>query len=218
MNCVTKSLRENGFAFIPQFSPELETEAVAQNVGVVERLPNRTALYELKPKEKESSTRNLYSGNFGYDAFPVHTDLAHWFVPPRYILFRSRKGHKLVQTILMRSSDVVAKLPSHVIRRARLRSRRLTWGRRQLLPVLQRRFDDILFRWDSLFLIPDNQEALTVSEAVTREARISATEFSLINFGDTLILDNWRTLHGRSAVPPEARTRHIDRVYLREIG
>lgn len=39
----------------------------------------------------------------------------------------------------------------------------------------------------------------------------------LKNPGDTLIIDNWTTLHGRSEVEKSSNDRVIERVYLREI-
>ena len=36
--------------------------------------------------------------------------------------------------------------------------------------------------------------------------------------GDTVIIDNWRMLHGRPAVPEGRRDRHLQRVYLRSLN
>lgn len=36
----------------------------------------------------------------------------------------------------------------------------------------------------------------------------------LLNKGDTLLLDNWRVLHGRTAVPSSTSSRKIHRLYL----
>jgi L-asparagine oxygenase len=57
------------------------------------------------------------------------------------------------------------------------------------------------------------------SEDVTRKLsdvldRATPDEHYLISSGDTLILDNWRVLHGRAPVPDTAAQRHIERVYL----
>ena len=41
--------------------------------------------------------------------------------------------------------------------------------------------------------------------------------FTLTNPGDTLIVDNWRFLHGRSCVPAVDVNRRIERVYLSEL-
>ncbi|WP_189666890.1 TauD/TfdA family dioxygenase [Pseudomonas amygdali] len=39
----------------------------------------------------------------------------------------------------------------------------------------------------------------------------------LCNPGDTLIVDNWRMLHGRSAVPTSAMRRQLERIYISEL-
>jgi alpha-ketoglutarate-dependent taurine dioxygenase len=36
--------------------------------------------------------------------------------------------------------------------------------------------------------------------------------------GDTLIIDNWRMLHGRSAVQQSEKDRLLERAYLSDIG
>jgi len=35
--------------------------------------------------------------------------------------------------------------------------------------------------------------------------------------GDTILIDNWQMLHGRSQVSAESTIRHIERVYLSEV-
>ena len=40
---------------------------------------------------------------------------------------------------------------------------------------------------------------------------------TLANPGDTLIIDNWRVLHGRSSVGEGDTDRMIERVYLSEL-
>ncbi len=39
-------------------------------------------------------------------------------------------------------------------------------------------------------------------------------DFVLEQTGDTLVVDNWRMLHARSAVPMTQRNRKIHRAYL----
>jgi hypothetical protein len=35
--------------------------------------------------------------------------------------------------------------------------------------------------------------------------------------GDTVLIDNWRMLHGRSQILAQGKVRHIERVYLSEV-
>ncbi|MBC7101607.1 MAG: TauD/TfdA family dioxygenase [Parvibaculum sp.] len=75
------------------------------------------------------------------------------------------------------------------------------------------------YRWDSIFLSPVNGASQAVNEYMFQAAPQSPAlvEVSLSRPGDTLIVDNWKCLHGRSAVPPEAVGRRVERVYMSEI-
>jgi hypothetical protein len=75
-----------------------------------------------------------------------------------------------------------------------------------------------VFRWDSLFLRPINtpaRELVAVLEAPM--VRANVTKILLKNPGDTLVIDNWRMLHGRDRVPTSDTVRQIERVYLSEV-
>ena len=84
-----------------------------------------------------------------------------------------------------------------------------------LLPLSFKRNDTIAFRWDSLFLEPVNTPAINIRDfLIHADLSTLYVKFYLRNPGDTLILNNWTTLHGRSAVPKNAMNRIIDRAYL----
>lgn len=74
---------------------------------------------------------------------------------------------------------------------------------------------DELFRWDQLFLKPQNAAAHEVTERMQEIAfELPAESVVLAHVGQTLLIDNWNTLHGRSAMPPTESGRVIDRIYL----
>jgi len=50
------------------------------------------------------------------------------------------------------------------------------------------------------------------SSSAVREALV--IRVTLTSPGDTLVIDNWRMLHGRSAVPRDGLQRHVERAYL----
>jgi hypothetical protein len=76
-----------------------------------------------------------------------------------------------------------------------------------------------LFRWDPIFLTPLNQHAHGLSSAMLDLAwKKELVKILLCQPGDTLIIDNWRMLHGRGEVLPQSTTRRIDRVYLSEVS
>jgi len=72
-----------------------------------------------------------------------------------------------------------------------------------------------LMRWDSIYLKPANEYAQAVFRQV--EECITRTRPAvniLLNEGDTLLMDNWRVLHGRSPIENSASPRRIYRLYL----
>jgi L-asparagine oxygenase len=75
-----------------------------------------------------------------------------------------------------------------------------------------------LFRWDDVFVIAASEaavhgiNALRCSIAEQKPVAIPLTEC-----GDTLVIDNWRMLHSRSAVPKICEDRIVERTYLRSL-
>jgi len=106
------------------------------------------------------------------------------------------------------------------LRQAVTRPRRLgSHGAHYLLPLVFREVGTVGFRWDPLFLIPMNGAAQRVAEAMSNGIADSMHKlaFTLSHPGDTLIVDNWRIMHGRGSVPPTSMNRWLERVYLTEI-
>ena len=211
-------LRRQGFAFVERHRPEISTLDIADRIGLREDIAGIPPVQTLRPKSVATSTGNLYSGNFGLGAFPYHTDLAHWFIPPRYILLRCQRGHDQVYTSVLGCELAVTGLSLGAIQRARFRPRRSWQGHRQLLPFAQPVGTQSLLRWDSLFIVPDNADAVVVAARLKAlDLRTTGEQFVLRHPGDTLIIDNWRVLHGRGPVHDGAHERLIERIYLREI-
>jgi hypothetical protein len=88
-----------------------------------------------------------------------------------------------------------------------------------LLPVIFNEAGVNGNRWDSVFLKPINKEAKRVAlamQSLTLKNQ-EALHFTLLDPGDTLLVDNWRCFHSRSKVPSKDFSRKIERVYLSRI-
>jgi L-asparagine oxygenase len=167
--------------------------------------------------EREKSTWRL-SGHFGLGSFPLHTDLAHWAIPPRYLFLRCKVGTHDVFTELLHWSRVVDLVGKTTLQKAVFRSRKRRDGFSGLVRALSHHEQTELFRWDSLFLKPLNQHAeKLVSVMPELVSGGVATKVLLSEPGDAVLIDNWKMLHGRSAVPDPSKERHIERVYLTEV-
>jgi alpha-ketoglutarate-dependent taurine dioxygenase len=210
-------VEQQGYAFVPSFCPELEPTAAAVALGVPEQVAGLGLVQELLPKTPDLTTPNTYSGNFGLDAFPLHTDLAHWARPPRYLMLRCAHGDPDAQTQIVDGRSVVATLGAKVLARCLARARRPMNGTFQLLPIWQEFSDQgqQRIRWDSIYLRPANEYAQTIFRRIEEcLSRVQPVAEVLLNKGDTLLLDNWRLLHGRSPVRDRRSSRKIHRIYL----
>lgn len=215
-HCLRDAVGSLGFAFIGEHEPALSARTIAARLGTIFTLPGAAESQMLVPREQEHSTPNTYSGNYGRREFPLHTDLAHWLLPPRYLLLRCVVGAEGVATKLLDGRAIAASVGQSVLRRALVRPRRPTAGCRTLLRLLDSRSDNGEFlRWDRLFLVPAAPSGVVAFELMLNHIHCAeTTNVTLAMPGDTLLIDNWRMLHGRSPVADEHNIRRIDRVYL----
>lgn len=221
---IPKTLVREGFALQGSLSPKRSTAEVARSLGSVVEVGSllgsssiRT-VQSLVPRDKSEVGENRYSGIYGFAAFPLHTDLAHWFCPPRYLLLRCIVGSSDVLTHVLPWTPIVAQIGPPVLRKAVFMARRHRIGFSGLVRAMSRHNGADILRWDPVFLNPLNQHARAVASAIFNPTwKRVATSVLLRNPGDTVLIDNWRMLHGRSAVPVGSRARRIERVYLSEV-
>ena len=91
---------------------------------------------------------------------------------------------------------------------------------KQLLRLLEHHGDsnEYMLRWDRLYLRPATPSSEQIFAAALHYlSHTSTIDIILLDTRDTLIIDNWRTLHGHSPTPEHAQRRHIDRSYLKEL-
>lgn len=215
---VKKELSEKGYVFIPKWKTDLPINELASNLGVVVKVSdylNHSMITDaqiISPKEKGNSSKNQYSGEFGLDAFPLHTDLAHWGQPPNYLMLRCIKGAQKVTTKVLPLNIVWKMLIEHGLRRSVVKTR----GKNGcMLPLLFKINGEQCIRWDSYFLEPVNENARAIRDLMlSRKVWDLAVDITLINYGDTLILNNHSNFHARSNVPADSVGRQIERIYF----
>jgi L-asparagine oxygenase len=200
-----------------QFSsdPECSTLDVARSFGEVEVIPDIPAIQTLTPARAGGEEKSSYSGNFGLGAFPLHTDMAHWVRPPRFLLLRCAVPAAAVKTRFLCARKLFAEEDAHFVRRALFRPRRRLDGRLSLVRLEDRG----MYRWDTLFLQAANQAAAELQLRVADRIRESTpASIELVEPGDCVLANNWGALHGRSSVPRSALSRVIERIYISRIG
>ncbi|MHB1331048.1 MAG: TauD/TfdA family dioxygenase [Sulfuriferula sp.] len=217
---IRQIVSERGYAFIARHKPELKTIDAVSLLGCALTLEGFSAVQELRPHAKSSAPPNTYSGNFGTGEFPMHTDLAHWAVPPRYFALRCIKGAQEVATCVFDGNAMINDIGETSLRRTLVQPRRPLRNGKPLLRLFDyfEGHDAGVLRWDSIFLRPATADSeKTHSLVATYITSVAAQEVVLLSPGDTLIVDNWRMIHRRSPMPAGATDRHIDRVYLGEL-
>lgn len=219
-----RAVQEEGFVLYKRLATGISTNEVAQTLGTIinvdELLPSAgiPTVQSLRPRNTTEVGQNQYSGHYGLLDFPLHTDLAHWAIPPRYLLLRCLVGTNDVFTNLHSWLPIVELLGKATLQRAVFRARRRRVGYSGLVRVLSHQQQTDIFRWDPLFLRPLNRHAEAVSATMLDPKwNDSATKILLTDPGDSILVDNWRILHGRSPVLGQSKTRHIERVYLSEV-
>ena len=213
-----QAANETGYIFIPQYLPEESTLIVARRLGTILQFPGIEQIQILRPRLQAEAPPNIYSGNYGYNTFPLHTDLAHWCLPPRYLMLRCVSGVGDVATHLFDGKQLMTTFGEALLKRTLVQPRRPVKHNRPLLRLLDERGGNAFLRWDSLFI-----QAATSTSAVTCQRigkyleTVKPLEIVLINPGDTLLINNWHVLHGRSSVSPGGDSRKIERAYIGEL-
>jgi L-asparagine oxygenase len=216
---ISAAVQSAGYAFLRMHSPTRPTADVAAQFGQVAALPSMSLVQQLTPKRMERASPVSYSGNYGLGHFPLHTDFAHWCRPPRYLLLRCVVGSSDVSTQLLDGHTLISAVGPDRLARTLVRPRRPLNGQRPLLRITDRVNDRAtLLRWDFLFIRPATAFSASVyGEIVAYLLHGTPTEVFLASPGDTLIIDNWRMLHGRSSVIGRESDRLIERAYLGEL-
>ncbi len=209
----SKDLEANGFI---QFSSDKNQSSleVAESIGRVFRVHSMPLVQTLTPREQIKEGKNTYSGNYGMEMFPFHTDLAHWYTPPRYLMLRCKNPADDVFTGIAHGNSIFNDESMLNLKRALFKPRRRLDNKSYFL----RLFYDGIIRWDSLFICPANTLAEEVQMRIAN--KIDNVDFKKVCFnspGEVVLLDNWKVIHCRSQIPVSAKNRKIERVYLDEV-
>lgn len=217
---MTRSLKQevtrHGYAFVHEYYPKTDITALADALGQPLTPWEGRLVQDLVPRA--IATPNTYSGIFGLDGFPFHTDLAHWHLPPRYLLLRCVIGYVDVATLLLDGQAIFDTVTLDVLTRAIFKPRRPRGGQVTLLRLCKPTDDSYCFRWDDVFLRPASRIGDIAYQSIKEHLpKCETLSIALARPGDTLLIDNWRMLHARSPIPAGREDRKIQRVYLENL-
>lgn len=183
----------------------------ARSIGEIYCPDTMSPVQTLTSRTKESSPKNTYSGNYGTSLFPYHSDMAHWYIPPRYILLVCDTPDPQVSTGLVTWATITPKINPKHLTMARFVPRRRLNGNMYTLRIKNKGY----FRWDNLFIEPSNKHGEYIKEAM-KDIDLTSFEkrITLNNPGDFILFDNWKMLHSRSHTRPDS-PRIIKRLYFK---
>lgn len=204
-----------GYIRIKAISADETTLEIAQRVGAISVIAGIAPVQELTPRSVEQASASSYSGLYGLGQFPLHTDMAHWYVPPHYLLLRCVHAANQVKTLVVHSRNLFADEDEITLRRALFRPRRSLDGRLSSL----RLYESGQCRWDSIFIVPTTNCAVELRQRILgRIDSASPIELLLKDSLECVILDNWSVLHGRTSIAAECTHRKMERVYLDSVN
>lgn len=218
MEGVQNEVHDRGFVFIPSLRPHQPAGDVVSLIGETLSLRGGDPVHMLSPALKDAAAPNTYSGLYGLNDFPFHSDMAHWRVPPRYLMLRCVLGFKEVPTLLVNGAYLAKSVGLELLGRAIVRPRRPVQGKIPLLRLYQPFQGSAIIRWDEVFIQPASsagEDGVARFKAALRLHRPEAVP--LANAGDTLVIDNWRMLHARAFVPSNCMGRKLERAYLERL-
>ena len=216
MLSLADEVAKRGYVLIPKYRPDEQGSVIVEEIAVVADFCRERPTHKLAVRDRGQTAPNTYSSRYGLEPFPWHTDFAHWLMPPRFLLLRCLVGFPDVLTRLVDAHLVSAAVGAGTLFRALVRPRRPRGGVLPLLRILSRpNPNSVLIRWDEEYIRPASEAGRKgIAEFARAVATQEVTDIRLSEPGDTLIIDNWRMLHGRSHVPLTSAGRILERSYL----
>ncbi|MGB1800544.1 MAG: hypothetical protein ACPHLK_06915 [Gammaproteobacteria bacterium] len=208
-----RALQKKGWLEIKGLRSPDDLAEIANQLGQIRPHPNGEYIFNLRPSNGSNSTRGTFSNVYGYAEFPLHTDLAFWLLPARYVVLGMiNKSDSYTNVIL--TTDVFSELGKDVTNYAR--------DSIYIIDTIEgKKYSSLFFRsqsltgfkFDSNCMKPVNGHAKLFHNKIT--ACLNDIETTSIHWtgNKAVVIDNWNTLHGRGRVNASDKNRNLMRVY-----
>jgi alpha-ketoglutarate-dependent taurine dioxygenase len=211
---VREGLNQNGWCMgaFPQFRHldlTAQVKMVAETLGEIVPGRGRQLVEQVIPRTAEAAPKGSLSSLYGLRSLPLHTDMAHWPRPCRYLVLACAvEGPSSTPTFLLDSHQVsLSRSEAAACRNAIFLVRN---GRRSFYGCISSA-DRQFIRIDPGCMAPMSEAGNAALDAFGSERQAQVMCQHHWKAGDILIIDNWRVLHGRGNV---ASTTH-GRILLR---
>ncbi|UPK28053.1 hypothetical protein [Bradyrhizobium sp. 195] len=213
MSIDVTQLESNGFAWARGVHETdlLETVQHLGNVRVDPRSP--ISVRDIRPQPPSSAKENTLSSRYGTNAFPFHTDSAHWDQPARYlVLFCVDPGEGERATLLQDSR--AWQLRDDEIELACRALWRTGHVRPRLCTLAERSAEGMEVRYDNDCMRPMTREAWELGALV--EERINRSEKTHVSWEPEclLVIDNRRMIHARGTSKRPDANRVLKRILI----
>lgn len=206
-------LESKGWLELNGYSTNDELKELAFKLGQVVKHPNGQEIYTLKPKDGMNSGKGTFSNKYGFGKFPLHTDTAFYAHPIRFMILNSSKESNCHTTIvpIKKVLELLNEEEMHKISRAIYIVK--TNENRFFTSLIFNELGIQGFKYDPSCMFPYNKKAKE-AETKLREllSKVKPIEIKWTK-NKTVIIDNWRTLHGRSTAKSE-ENRELKRIYI----
>jgi hypothetical protein len=213
MNSIKEKIDKDGWIEIKGFNSNDELINVANQIGSIISHPDGNEINILNPKNSSESIKGTFSDKYEFNKFPLHTDTAFWAKPARYILMKS-ESFSDCDSLIIRTSDILNLMSNEDLINARKSIFLIkTINHRHYSSVLFKENGIEGFRYDPLCMNPINESAKKTKQRINEILNRIIPVNIKWNGENTIIIDNWKTLHGRSAIKL-IKERKISRIYI----
>ena len=190
-------------------------ESLALRLGrPVASVPGRPPVDVLVPKTREDSQPGTLSFMHGTDAFPFHTETAHWRAPVDWVILKCvNPGAGSRPTLLIDGLNLG--LEDAEIRRLTQSLMVVKNGSKSFLaPLVTRESERLSFRYDLACMKPASNGDKTALHLLG-QGLMHATKTDITwKAGQCLIFDNRRMLHSRAGSSIADPDRRLERIYV----
>ena len=194
---------------------DLPLESLAFKLGQpVPSFPNRPNVDVLVPRTREDSLPGTLSSMHGVNAFPFHTETAHWRHPVDLVILKcASPGAGDRRTLLIDAYGLnfnekeISQL-THSLMVVRNGSKSF------LAPLASRKGNRLSFRYDPACMKPASHSDNSALRILERRLRIATKTDIAWNVGQCLILNNRRIFHSRAGSSIDDSDRRLERIYV----
>lgn len=207
-------LEKSGWASIRGVVNDNQLLELAHEMGAPVMLSDGSFIKRLKPRQRLHAAPGTFGALYGKGPYPLHTDTAHWPTPSRILVMRVT-GDLRRSTTLLPFATLLAQADGA----EREDIERSVWysgakSRRFCCSMRFKKADQIGFRYDPLCMAPANPAALRAKSFLeNRLQKNSVCEFRWTKDA-TLVIANWKLLHGRGIQPLHESDRELHRIYV----